>query len=211
MVLSACSQTPQEEQLSALTPPERDTGPFGVDVNINMDTIDDYLERPDVAYFDMRMFYDTADYESIGGVSKLTRTFPGYRIVPAPYLFNLGEMPVAGAYEGKTLFTITWGEPMGTVIDIKANYLESEVILNEIFPKDKPIFLMCGGAGYTALTRGLLVNRGWDESKIYHTGGNWHYEGDKSLDLMVSGSDSVIATWRANYAFIDFDNLTPVN
>jgi len=45
---------------------------------------------------------------------------------------------------------------------------------------------------------------------IYHTGGNWHYEGNMSMDMTISSDDPNTATWRANYAFIDFDHLTPL-
>jgi len=180
-----------------------------VDVNINMTTIDDYLNRPDVAYMDMRMLYDPADFEAIGGISSLTQTLPGYRIVPYPFLGTLSAMPVDNAYDGERLFEIVWGEG-NEILSITPNYAESETILGELFPKDKVIFLMCGGAGYSSLTRVLLINQGWDENKIYHTGGNWYYEGNMSLDLTISASNPDIATWRANYAFIDFEHLSRI-
>jgi len=211
LLFAACSpnsDTPVASPvLAPLPPPTPDGGPFGVDVNINMNTIDGFLGRSDVAYFDMRMFYDPADYEAIGGDSSLSRTLPGYRIVPFPYLATLSALPVSGAYTGNTLFSVVWGEKRGEVLSIKPNYVESELILSEIFPKDKAIFIMCGGAGYTSLARGLLSHMGWDPARIYHTGGNWHYTGNRALDLTISGDPTRIATWRANYAFIDFDNL----
>jgi len=217
LCLFACSngeaqsqeETQEAEQLEPLPPPEPDGGPFGVDVNINMTTIDDFLNRPDVAYVDMRMLYDPARFEAIGGDPNLSRTLPGYRIVPYPFLATLSAMPVENAYEGLTLYDVVWGE--NEITSISANYAESELILNELFPKDKVIFIMCGGAGYSALTRALLVHLGWDENKIYSTGGNWYYEGNESVDLTVNGNNQKIATWRANYAFIDFDKLTAVS
>ena len=196
--------------LVPLPAPEPDGGPFGIDVNINMGTIDDYLGRPDVAYIDMRMLFDPADFESIGGISTLTRTLPGYRIVPLPYLATLSAMPVSGAYDGPRLFEVLWGDD-GGILSLSPNYLESGIILDELFPKDKPIFLMCGGAGYSALTRALLIHMGWDPNLIYSTGGNWYYEGDQALPLTIphDGADGglIHATWRANYAFIDFEHL----
>jgi len=211
LFVSACDTNGStgSEELSALPPPEPDGGPFGVDVNINMSTIDNYLNRPDVDYFDMRMFYDPADFEAIGGDSTLSRTLPGYRIVPYPFLASVGPLPVDGAYDGDSLFYIEWGENREILV-IRPNFAESEIIFNQIFPKDRTIFLMCGGAGYTSLMRALLFHFGYDESKIYHTGGNWHYEGNMALDLRISSSDSNIATWRADYALIDFDHLTRI-
>ena len=218
LFLSACNaeisdtstqETNKTETLSILPPPEPDNGPFGIDSNINMSTIDDFLNRPDVAYIDVRMLYDPANYEAIGGISRLTQTLPGYRVTPFPFIANLGTLPVEGRYEGDTLFTIVWGENRGEVVEITPNYVESEMILSELFPKDKIIFLMCGGAGYSSLARGLLLSQGWDPSKVYHTGGNWHYTGSKGLDMQFGDGDG-IATWRVNYAHIDFSRLNRI-
>ena len=216
MLVSACTPPATEAGLEPLPlpeplpPPEPDGGPFGVDVNYNINTIDDHLGRPDVAYIDMRMLYDPADFESIGGISRLTRTLPGYRIVPLPYIATLSAMPVAGAYEGDKLFEITWGDN-GDILACVPNYAESEAILSNLFPKDKAIFLMCGGGGYSGLTKSFLIYMGWDENMIYNTGGNWYYEGNSSLDLTLPGDESVITTWVANYSFIDFGNLTRIS
>ena len=204
MILGSCGG---QESLAPLPAPERDGGMFGVDVNINMATIDDYLERPDVAYRDMRMMYDPADFEAIGGISRMTRTLPGYRITPLPYIATLNAMPVEGMYDAEKLFDVVWSEE-GEILSVVANYQESEQILNELFPKNQVIFLMCGGAGYSFLTRNLLVHMGWDENLIYSTGGNWYYEGNKALELEIAGGG--IATWRVDYACIDFEHLTPV-
>ena len=222
LLMSACAGTgangnsqalPVEDALLPLPPSERDGWPFGVDVNINMSTIDDWIERPDVVYRDLRMFFDPAGFGAIGGISNLTQTLPGYLVVPMPYLVTLTAMPVEGQYEGPVLFDAVWGDN-NDVLSIKANYVESEMILDDLFPKDKVIFLMCGGAGYSALTRGLLVYMGWDEDLIYSTGGNWYYEGGKAVDLTVEqegiGEEFILATWRVNYAYIDFDRLHPV-
>jgi hypothetical protein len=210
-IVSACGDSPEAaSELTPLPPPERDNDtPFGIDMNINMTTIDDWLERPDVAYFDMRMFYDPADYEAIGGVSRITRTLPGYRVVPFPLIANVGALPVDGAYDGDSLFNVVWGtDYRGQILSLTPNFAESETFMNDVFPKDKAIFLMCGGAGYTSLTRGLLIYLGWDENLIYHTGGNWHYEGNRSIYLTIPGEPFNLATWRVNHAFIDFNNLT---
>ena len=201
----------ESPQLTKLPSPQRDGSPFGVDVNINMTTIDNWLERPDVAYFDMRMLYDPADFCAIGQASNLTKTLPGFRIVPFPLVASLGVMPVDGAYDGNKLFNVVWGATLGEILEVTPNYLESKTILDDIFPKDKAIFLMCGGAGYAALARSLLIHMGWDKNLIYHVGGNWFYEGNKSISLTISNDNPPrIATWRANYVFIDFEHLKPV-
>ena len=40
---------------------------MGIDKNINEATIDEYLNRPDSVYRDMRMLEDPGNYEAIGG------------------------------------------------------------------------------------------------------------------------------------------------
>lgn len=203
-LLCACS-TP------TLPAPEADADSrFGVDKNINMSTIDSYLNREDVVYRDVRMLCDPADYAAIGGDADLSATIAGFKVVPYPYLATLSALPVANAYEGKTLFAVSWN-PDGTIASAEANYQESMMILEELFPKDKPIFIMCGGGGYAGMTKTLLMYLGWDAGLLYNIGGNWEYKGSNALELKVypeyAEDDIVFATWRADYAYIDFERL----
>jgi len=160
------------------------------------------------------MLFDPADYASIGGEADLTRTIEGFKIVPFPYIATLPALPVSGAYNGDCLFTVTWDES-GAIASAEANYMESMRILEELFPKDKAIFLMCGGGGYSGMMKSLLIFLGWDASKLYNIGANWSYTGNRSLELIVypeeAGGDRIYATWRADYAYIDFSRLNPVN
>ena len=147
---------------NALPPPQEDAGSqFGVDININMDTIDDYLGREDVAYRDVRMLFDHADYGAIGGEADLSRTIQGFRVVPYPYLATLAALPVSGAYQGDTLFTVEWNDD-GTIASVRENYQESMLVLEDLFPRDKAIFLMCGGGGYAGMMKALLLELGWE-------------------------------------------------
>ena len=183
---------------------------FSVDRNINMSTIDRYLGRSDVAYRDVRMLFDPADYAAIGGDADLSRTITGFKIVPFPYIATLQTLPVSGAYDGDRLFDVTWAED-GTVESASARYKESEMILEELFPKDKAIFLMCGGGGYSNMMKNLLLYLGWDASLLYNIGGNWSYTGDNTLELIVypenADDSNIYATWRADYAYLDFSRL----
>ena len=182
LLLTACGTFTGQ---SALPAPQTDEGSqFGVDKNINMETIDSYLGREDVAYRDVRMLFDPADYAAIGGEADLTRTIEGFKIVPYPYLATLAQLPVEGAYDGNCLFTVVWTAE-GEVVSAESNYRESMMILEELFPKDKAIFLMCGGGGYAQMTKELLVFLGWDESKLYNIGANWTYTGDHAPELIV--------------------------
>ena len=203
-----------EAELPELPAPEADPeSMFGVDKNINISTIDEWLGRPEVAYRDVRMLFDPADYGAIGGNADLSSTIVGFKIVPYPYLASLSALPVDGAYEGNTLYTLTWNDD-GSIAEAVPNYEESELELKDLFPKDQPIFLMCGGGGYAGMTKSLLSFLGWDENLLYNIGGNWEYQGDNALELIVYseevGGNDLYATWRADYALIDFDRLHPV-
>ena len=199
------------DALPASEPDE--TNMFGVDKNINMETLDQYLGRDDVAYRDVRMLFDPADYAAIGGNADLASTVEGFRIVPYPYLATLSALPVAGAYDGDTLYTLTWNED-GSIATATANYEESMLVLEDLFPNDKAIFLMCGGGGYAGMTKSLLIFLGWDPALLYNVGGNWSYQGDHGVELIQYSEDATgndyFATWRADYAYIDFSRLHPV-
>ena len=176
---------------------------LGIDKNINEETIDKYLNRKDSVYRDMRMLKDPGNYEAIGGDSYLSGFIKGFEVVPYPLLTEVKGLPetVGDSYKGKTLFK----EKDGKYI---ANYKESLEILEYYFPKDKNIFLMCGGGGYAGMTKNLLVSLGWDENKIYNVGGYWYYNGKNNVE--VKNNDKY-DFYKVTYHDIDFKNLTEVN
>ena len=179
-------------------------GELGIDKNINEETIDKYLNREDAVYYDMRMLIDTAHYENIGGDSYLSGFIKGFEILPYPYLAPVNGLPeeVGDPYTGKTLFSIKDDKYV-------ANYKESMDILEYFFPKDKYIFLMCGGGGYAGMTKNMLVSLGWDENKIYDIGGYWYYKGKNKVEVKNEKYNSY-DFWKLNYHDIDFDNLHEV-
>ncbi len=179
-------------------------GDLGIDKNINEDNIDDYLNREDAVYRDMRMLIDDAEYEAIGGDSFLSGFVKGFEVVPYPYLCDGLNLPseVKNAYDGDTLFSISNGEYL-------SNYKESMTILESLFPKDKYIFLMCGGGGYAGMTKNLLVNLGWDEDKIYNVGGYWYYNGKNKVNVKYEEDGETLYNFAlVNYHPIVFDSLT---
>lgn len=179
-------------------------GELGIDKNINEDTIDEYLNRSDSVYYDMRMLIDTAHYENIGGDSYLSGFIKGFEILPYPYLAPTTGLPeeVGDPYTGKTLFSLKDDKYI-------ANYKESMDILEYFFPKDKNIFLMCGGGGYAGMTKNLLVSLGWDKDKIYDIGGYWYYKGKNKVEVKNDKYNSY-DFWKLNYHNIDFGNLHEV-
>lgn len=196
--------TKKESQLNLPKPEITDglRGSFGIDKNINETTIDNYLNRKDTVYRDMRMLKDPGNYEAIGGDSYLSGFIKGFEVVPYPYLVNVTGLPeeVGSTYEGSTLFTEENGE-------YKANYEESMQILEYLFPKDKNIFLICGGGGYAGMTKTMLVKLGWDENKIYNIGGYWYYEGKNKVETKNGENYDF---YKVLYHDIDFNNLTKI-
>lgn len=183
-------------------------GELGIDKNINEETIDNYLNREDSVYRDVRMLKDEANYESIGGDSYLSGFVKGFEVVPYPYLCNVEGLPeeVGSTYSGVTLFT---HDENGEYI---ANYKESMHILESLFPKDKVIFLMCGGGGYAGMTKNMLVSLGWDETKIYNVGGYWYYKGKNNVETKyVEDNETYYNFALVNYHNIDFNTLTMIN
>lgn len=179
-------------------------GQFGIDKNINEETIDNYLDRTDSVYRDMRMLKDPGNYEAIGGDSYLSGFVRGFEVVPYPYLVNVTGLPeeVGSSYTGKTLFIQVSD---GTY---KANYEESLDILEYLFPKDKNIFLMCGGGGYAGMTKNLLVSLGWDKDKIYNVGGYWYYKGKNNVEVKnIKDGKITYDFWKVSYHDINFEEL----
>lgn len=185
--------------------------PFGVDLGVNMDTIDDYLHLDGVAYRDMRMLRDPADYASIGGDSLLSIALEGFKVVPFPYIGTLQELPVSGAYDGDRLFDVTWADD-GTVASATPRYEQADLIIADLFPRDEPIILCCGGGGYAGMMRQLLIFFGYDPAKLYNAGGVWDYTGYYPVELArydaASGTTSYFS-WRVDCAPINFDELDP--
>ena len=176
-------------------------GDFGVDKNINIDTIDKYLGRKDTVYRDMRMLEDPATYENIGGDRYLSGYIKGFEVIPLPYIIPVDGLPVevGQTYDGITLFYLQDNKYI-------ANYEESMEILEKYFPKDKNIFLMCGGGGYAAMMKNFLIAMGWDENKIYNIGGYWYYQGENKVDLKRDNGS--LDFDNVPYIEIDFNSLT---
>lgn len=206
LVLICCSCSNKKE----LPLPEVEDGirgDLGVDKNINETTIDEYLNRNDVVYRDLRMLIDDADYEAIGGHSILTGFIKGFEVVPLPFLCHPEGLPleVGEGYTGPTLFSKVNDEYV-------ANYEESLSIVEELFPRDKIIFLMCGGGGYAGMGKKLLISLGYDQNKIYNVGGYWYYEGNNKVDIEKNDNGNVYYDFdMVNYHEINFNNLNPVN
>ena len=186
---------------------EGQRGELGIDKNVNEATIDQYLNRSDAVYRDLRMLKDPGNYEAIGGDAYLSGFVDGFEVVPYPYIVNVEGLPevVGDTYKGKTLFTFDSE-------NYKANYKESMEILEALFPKDKVIFLMCGGGGYSGMMKNMLIKLGWDADKIYDVGGYWYYEGENDVKVRRELDDGKVVYdfYKVPYHEIDFAELTEI-
>ncbi len=206
---SGCTK---DESLKKLPKPEVTEGirgeQFGIDQNINEKTIDQYLHRSDSVYRDMRMLEDPGNYEAIGGDAYLSGFVEGFEAIPFPLIVNVTGLPekVGNTYTGKTLYTLTEDGKY------QANYEESKEILEYYFPKDKNIFLMCGGGGYAGMMKTMLIELGWDKDKIYNVGGYWYYDGEHNIPVKKENEDGSISYdfWKVTYHDIDFNLLHEV-
>ena len=194
-----------------LPKPELDDGQrgeLGIDKNINEKVIDKYLGRDDAVYRDMRMLEDPGDYEAIGGDRYLSGYVKGFEVVPLPYIIPVKNLPkeVGYTYSGYTLF-LKMSD--GTYAPM---YKESMKIVEELFPKDKIIFLMCGGGGYAGMMKEFLVANGWNKDKIYVVGGYWYYKGKNNIEVPKKTTSYGVEYDFSNvpYHDIEFDTLTPI-
>ena len=186
---------------------EGQRGELGIDKNVNESTIDQYLNREDAVYRDLRMLKDPGYYEAIGGDSYLSGFVRGFEMVPFPYLVNVGGLPeaVGATYQGKTLFSYDG-------VNYNPNYQESMTVLEGLFPKDKTIFLMCGGGGYSGMMKKMLVALGWNADKIYVTGGQWYYEGENNVEVKRTLPDGTVVYdfYKVPMHEINFEELTEI-
>ncbi|MDD2505063.1 MAG: rhodanese-like domain-containing protein [Bacilli bacterium] len=189
-------------------------GAYGIDKNIDDQSIDNYLDREDTVYIDLRMLDDPASWENKGGERELTGFIKGFKVIPYPFLAGFSQEyrdqktdeNVDGLYDGPSLFQLS-SDGIYT-----ANYKESMDILEFVFPKDKNIFLICGAGGYARIAKEMLVELGWDKNKIYNLGGYWFYEGKNNIPVKnTKHGDISYDFWKVMYYNIDFKTLHKVN
>ncbi len=172
---------------------------FGIDKNINTfpksdrnkkSSLDKHLNRTDTVYFDMRMHEDPANYEVIGGDRFMSGFIQGFTSFGYPYVAPLGELPpeIGEGYSGPTLFS--YDEEANEYIP---NYVESTTIISDAFPREKNIFLMCGGGGYAQWMKEFLLRVGYDKDKVYNVGCYWHYEGPNNVQVKKTNADGEVS------------------
>ena len=146
--------------------------------SINSENLVEYLGREDVLYIDLRDYNDYAK-----------KHLKNFEVVPY-FAAVMSKEP------GTQLYSGTPDAPVAT-------YEESDVILNQFFPKDKTLFIMCQSGGRVAQLMKLLEAKGYDMSKIYNVGGMGQFTGSEFREYTT---DTAELTIEATYSF---EGLTP--
>ncbi|MCF7927245.1 MAG: hypothetical protein K9L74_06715 [Candidatus Izimaplasma sp.] len=118
--------------------------------DVDMETVDDYLGRPDVQYVDLRNFDDKM---SSGYIE-------GFEFIP---FFDYLE-----ATDVLVRTDMDW--------EFAADDIKSEGALKELFQEDKTIFLMCGSGTRAGYVLAALESLGYEN--VINVGGIADYTGD---------------------------------
>lgn len=165
LLLSACAKAPSVSE----TDMER-----GVEVaelpapdKITPQNVIDYLNRDDTLYIDIR------NYEEY--VQGHMRNFELIPFASLIYAYQAEIEPNSVQLYG--------GFPEAPV----PVFEESDEVLEQLFPKDKNLFIICRSGNRSASMIHLLVERGWDKAKLYDLGGILDYQGNPAYeDRLVS-------------------------
>lgn len=139
-------------------------GNFSPDCSsINSENLLDFLNRPDTVYIDLRDYKDTQ-----------SKHFRNFEQIPFFGLIYAKE-PTADSVQ---LFS---GDTKAPV----AHYEESVQLIEELFPRDKNIFLVCQSGGRVGMMMDILKALGYDMSRVYNIGGMAHYVDAKYNEMLV--------------------------
>lgn len=159
LLISGCSNSSNKYQ----NVPSKDnpSSTVAYESSVTTRNIDNYLFRDDSIYVDLRPYSWIAKDGHIAGFA----FYPFYDFI-------------ASNTSTDTLYSfkkIT--KPDGSIIllgdegSFSANYVESEMLLNRYFPKDKNIFAISQSGLESIYFLNLLKQLGYDASKLYNIGG----------------------------------------
>lgn len=166
---------------------------------INSSNLDNYMFRDDVQYVDLR---------SVNMV--LTEGYvSGFSFIP---FYNI----IASFTGTKTLYTMKGIDNVspGQVGSFVANYEESNTEIEYYFTKEKYIFFISQGGSEGSYMINLLIQLGYDASKLYNVGGVSNSEGrpayknvESNKYFVSSGVNGI--TFKIDYEYNE--NLTPID
>ncbi len=171
------TETTQAGDLPAPLVDENDEAPYAAtNSSITVDNLDEYLNRDDVVYIDIR---DYEDYTK--------KHFKNFEVIPYfGYIFN------EEANTNPEMIQLYGGTPEEPV----EVYEQSDSLLNAMFPQDETLFIMCEKGGRVTQLMQILDARGYDMSKIYNVGGVGQYTDAKYDEYLT---DTYEFTVEGNY------------
>lgn len=173
-------------------------GVYMSDSSVTTKNLDNYLFRKDTLYVDLRPYSWVMRYGYIAGFS----FYPFY------------DLLAHHSYEGR-LFTM--GEDLGSIGSYIPNFVESETILYSLFPENKNIFVISTSGDEGCYFLNLLIQYGYDPSKLYNVGGfsnnaGFEYIAYANLDnpkYLVQGNEFLNDNLKVTFDFTK--DLTPLN
>ena len=210
LAIGCCSCDKNVEDYSVI-PTKNDVNGVTIEASsVNTKNIDNYLFRDDVVYVDLRPYAEVVKEGHIAGFS----FYPFYDLIATME----GSKDIDGSPKDNRLFKMKneMGK-LGTIGNFVPNYEESEQILNVLFPKDKYIFAITISNNEAMYFLNLLIQYGYDSSKLYNIGGfsistgleNKAYVSIENPKYLVKGN-SLIPTTGQNVTFDFMKDLTPI-
>ena len=179
--------------------------------SVNTQNIDNYLFRDDVIYVDLRPYAEIAKEGHIAGFG----FYPFYDFIATME----GSKDIDGSPKDNRLFKMKNERgKLGQVGNFEPNYVESEQILNTLFPKDKYIFAITISCNESIYFLNLLIQYGYQPQKLYNIGGfsigtgleNKAYVNIENPKYLVKGN-ALIPTSGQNITFDFMKELTPIS
>jgi len=165
LVLSLCgcvSNNSDNEIINSLPIKENPNSTRMSDSPLSSLNIDEYLNLDNVLYYDLREEYMIKEE----GIIKGFTCFPFYSLIcsidgNSDTLFKTSVIKDENGNKIVSIFQINSFEPL---------YNESIEILEKYFPKDKQIVFMTSTGVESSYLMNLLIQYGWDASKLYNAG-----------------------------------------
>ena len=166
--------------------------------------LDDYLFREDCIYLDTRYPYQFYQEGFVAGFINL----PFYE-----YIADFNK-------DTEALFSMTKTTlEDGTVIrpgnpgSFKANYEESEDLIKDLIPKDKNILVIATAGVESCYFLNLLIQLGYDSSKLYNVGSFTTGMGDDIAYRYYNEAKYLVPSMELYETTITYNwnNLTPVS
>jgi 3-mercaptopyruvate sulfurtransferase SseA len=170
---------------------------------INVSNLDDFLFREDTYYVDTREINQWLEEGHVAG------------FVNVPFYQAIANIKTStGVLYSFDRIRDTSGNvtvSLGEVGSFSANYNESLSILSAIFPKNKNIIFMSTAGVEASYLISLLIQEGYDGSKLYNAGPfsntvgtNIAYRDFKEAKYLIRGSNAYTLDYKIN-----FGDLTP--